>query len=264
MYTKHTFCQHPRNNKQFGFTLIELLVVIAIIALLAAILFPVFGRARENARRSACQSNLKQIGLGILQYAQDYDEKMVPYAITDPSGASSYSWRILIYPYVKSTQLYVCPSNPNSKLNDEGNSADIITKKSYAALAEGNGDGSGDAGGLTPLANGVSNPWTPVVVRSLSSYNDSSKTIIVSERGGEGSGNYRFFIGSVGSVNLFHHLGMPNFLFADGHVKAMKPLATGTPVCMWNLGNSTTLNGPVGPCPPTLLNRLAGAEATMK
>src|SRR5690242_3494722 len=59
-----------------GFTLIELLVVIAIIALLAAILFPVFGRARENARRSSCQSNLKQMALGCIQYAQDYDEKL--------------------------------------------------------------------------------------------------------------------------------------------------------------------------------------------
>src|ERR1043166_4666487 len=61
-----------------GFTLIELLVVISIIALLAAILFPVFSKARENARRASCQSNLKQIGLGILQYAQDSDEVMVP------------------------------------------------------------------------------------------------------------------------------------------------------------------------------------------
>ncbi len=59
---------------KWGFTLIELLVVIAIIAILAAILFPVFARARENARRASCQSNLKQIGLGIFQYAQDYDE----------------------------------------------------------------------------------------------------------------------------------------------------------------------------------------------
>ncbi len=64
-----------KNSKRFAFTLIELLVVIAIIAILAAILFPVFARARENARRSSCQSNLKQIGLGVMQYIQDYDEK---------------------------------------------------------------------------------------------------------------------------------------------------------------------------------------------
>src|SRR5687768_5924591 len=69
-------CRRKRNGALKGFTLIELLVVIAIIAILAAILFPVFARARENARRSSCQSNLKQIGLGFAQYTQDYDEKM--------------------------------------------------------------------------------------------------------------------------------------------------------------------------------------------
>ncbi|MBC8104296.1 MAG: DUF1559 domain-containing protein, partial [Cytophagales bacterium] len=82
-----------RKSSRAGFTLIELLVVIAIIAILAAILFPVFARARENARRASCQSNLKQIGLGLIQYSQDYDEKLVPadsssvgfngYALTD-------------------------------------------------------------------------------------------------------------------------------------------------------------------------------------
>ena len=74
-----------------GFTLIELLVVIAIIAILAAILFPGFARARENARRSSCQSNLKQIGLSALQYAQDYDEKWMPHedAYRFPNGAPS-------------------------------------------------------------------------------------------------------------------------------------------------------------------------------
>src|SRR5688500_12088066 len=96
-----------RKEKQ-GFTLIELLVVIAIIAILAAILFPVFARARENARRASCQSNLKQIGLGIAQYTQDYDERMVP---SYQSDSNSPPWQTLLQPYVKSAQIFRCPSN---------------------------------------------------------------------------------------------------------------------------------------------------------
>ena len=81
-------------RKKFGFTLIELLVVFAIIAILAAILFPVFARARENARRASCQSNLKQIGLGIMQYTQDYDEKMPRmFYYIDDDGSSSFRVR---------------------------------------------------------------------------------------------------------------------------------------------------------------------------
>ncbi len=102
-----------------AFTLIELLVVIAIIAILASILFPVFGRARENARRSSCQSNLKQQGLGVLQYVQDYDEKypMAYYYLNDTNGTGGYrQWSRLIGPYVKSDQLFVCPSDPSGGL----------------------------------------------------------------------------------------------------------------------------------------------------
>src|SRR5688572_5225460 len=104
-----------------GFTLIELLVVIAIIAILAAILFPVFGRARENARRSSCQSNLKQIGLGLYQYLQDNDEIFPIYYSGTTNGASNpnpatatYKWMDSIYPYVKSEQLFTCPSDSNA------------------------------------------------------------------------------------------------------------------------------------------------------
>src|SRR5688572_18777417 len=92
---------HPAQSRKQGFTLIELLVVIAIIAILAAILFPVFARARENARRASCQSNLKQIGLGIAQYSQDYDEKLTP-CYDSQTSASSLPWQSLIQPYVKS------------------------------------------------------------------------------------------------------------------------------------------------------------------
>lgn len=94
-----------KTQRKFAFTLIELLVVIAIIGILAAILFPVFGRARENARRSSCQSNLKQIGLAMAQYQQDYDERTL--VVDEPLG---YTWFIPIQPYIKSTQVFRCPS----------------------------------------------------------------------------------------------------------------------------------------------------------
>lgn len=100
----------PMRGRRQAFTLIELLIVIAIIALLAAILFPVFGRARENARRSSCQSNMKQLGLGMLQYSQDYDEKLVQLYFGTNNTASQCTWRYMIFPYVKNTQVYFCPS----------------------------------------------------------------------------------------------------------------------------------------------------------
>src|SRR6056297_1745410 len=92
-----------------GFTLIELLVVIAIIAILAAILFPVFARAREKARQSACLSNVKQIGLGFMMYAQDYDERLCPsYLAGNPD--SNNRWDEMLQPYLKNEQILRCPS----------------------------------------------------------------------------------------------------------------------------------------------------------
>ena len=96
------------NGRTKGFTLIELLVVIAIIAILAAILFPVFARARENARRTSCLSNVKQWGLAIMQYTQDYDEKL-PGALKY-EGTAVVSWVTLLQPYARSTQMYTCPN----------------------------------------------------------------------------------------------------------------------------------------------------------
>jgi len=119
--------------KRKGFTLIELLVVIAIIAILAAILFPVFAKAREKARQSSCASNLKQVGLAITQYAQDYDEALTPcrvnYHGTVPPGTQNKDWIInkcgdhvafwinLLDPYVKNSQIFVCPSGTVNDIN---------------------------------------------------------------------------------------------------------------------------------------------------
>ena len=133
-----------------GFTLIELLVVIAIIAILASILFPVFARARENARRASCQSNLKQIGLGFMMYTQDYDEKYPPrlmgtwgtdstyvvqtdssmpgylFTSSDGSGSGHYAtWMDILQPYLKSTQIFVDPSVSSTTYPSYGYNANV-------------------------------------------------------------------------------------------------------------------------------------------
>ena len=95
--------------RRHGFTLIELLVVIAIIAILAAILFPVFARAREKARQSSCLSNTKQLALSVLMYVQDYDESFM-FANLNPPGTY---WYVAAEPYIKNAQIRVCPSKSN-------------------------------------------------------------------------------------------------------------------------------------------------------
>jgi prepilin-type N-terminal cleavage/methylation domain-containing protein/prepilin-type processing-associated H-X9-DG protein len=135
-----------------GFTLIELLVVIAIIAILASILFPVFGRARENARRSSCQSNLKQIGLGLVQYVQDNDG-WSPGSVTfgkQISGANAAtSWPTTIFPYVKSEQIFACPSGESSKVKRS-----ILGPASTRTYCGASTDGDGSDANTIQLLNG--------------------------------------------------------------------------------------------------------------
>src|SRR5438093_8727534 len=107
-------------KKRNGFTLIELLVVIAIIAILAAILFPVFAQAREKARSATCLSNFKQIGVGVLMYVQDWDDTYPNNRLFTFKGGAEGSkllvtWKTATAPYVKNLDVYKCPSNKQNK-----------------------------------------------------------------------------------------------------------------------------------------------------
>lgn len=216
-----------------GFTLIELLVVIAIISILAAILFPVFARARENARRASCMSNLKQIGLGILQYTQDYDEKYPPNwncqtstascpaeeLDTDsskPSGVFNASgsgggsghyrtWMDFIFPYVKSIQIFVCPSSVVAKTSPN---------YGYSVAFGGNSNYYASFGGT----------GTSYIPLAMAAVTRPAEVICVSEY----SSNYSFTAlpynmssnAAIATNNIVTpHLDGGNQVFADGHVK---------------------------------------------
>jgi prepilin-type N-terminal cleavage/methylation domain-containing protein/prepilin-type processing-associated H-X9-DG protein len=240
-----------------AFTLIELLVVIAIIAILAAILFPVFGRARENARRSSCQSNLKQIGLGMIQYAQDYDERMVP--ARNGAVVGNTPWHHLLQPYIKSVQLFKCPSNTSTdNVQNTGGAAPNPPAIPVSYIGNG-GNENADWGGNRPMddTNGEAlsnfdNPATTIVVHEVRNHNEARLNSV-----GDFTVNTpdRYFT---------NHLGMSNFLFFDGHVKALKPSATGTPLNMWTLENRTAqANNTTGPAPTTLLTALSTMQTAM-
>ena len=228
--------RHEFERPTKGFTLIELLVVIAIIALLAAILFPVFGRARENARRASCQSNLKQLGLGLMQYVQDYDE-FTPHqafsttfysAVCDfmnpAATACSYTGFgyagapnvfASIFPYVKSKEIYTCPSAPIIPGSPGATTEPTaLSKTSY-------------------IVNGV------LAQKNAARFVNSSEMIFMQEH--SRAVNYAFaypqpfnyaanpptwtyWHNSLSGTELFNniHFEGGNLLFADGHVKWRK------------------------------------------
>jgi prepilin-type N-terminal cleavage/methylation domain-containing protein/prepilin-type processing-associated H-X9-DG protein len=171
------FCLVARCKRGFktgGFTLVELLTVIAIIAIIAAILFPAFTRAREQARRASCASNMKQLALGMMQYTQDFDEKMPRYSHGGGfNGSDGYNdadgirWGDMIFPYVKNIQIYACPSDSvHIRMFPAGNYLDVDTY-SY--------------GYSTPDTQIEFNSGFGVASRSLAEIEDPSGTIMLAD-----------------------------------------------------------------------------------
>ena len=212
--------KHSRNSR--AFTLIELLVVIAIISIIASILFPVFARARENARRASCMSNLKQMALGMMMYVQDYDETF-PRAHVYLNGSSTATfWWKTIQPYTNSKQLFYCPSSPNA------------------------GNMSVDPQNLEYSINYFVAPTSTAVVK-LSTIQSASTIYLMMDGGGEwvndstvltpgtanGQSSYNPGVGGAGINCSAHitnakylsdcqsgrHFGGENIAFTDGHVK---------------------------------------------
>jgi prepilin-type N-terminal cleavage/methylation domain-containing protein/prepilin-type processing-associated H-X9-DG protein len=227
-----------RQNMKKGFTLIELLVVISIIAIIAAILFPVFARARENARRASCQSNLKQIGLGVMQYVQDYDD-CYPFK----------TWVNDTEPYLKSTEILNDPSGNRNNAGAFLKKYPIVSNVGYSMNL---GKGDTPNGPASRYPGDVFSGWpTPAwTVRKMSSVAVPATTVWFSDSAGGANhgywGPYAYhptrdpescgggsplsvpypFWGThcQGGSAMFpaYHLDTMNVLYCDGHVKSMK------------------------------------------
>ena len=272
----------PKSRR--GFTLIELLVVIAIIAILAAILFPVFQKVRENARKASCQSNMKQIGLAIVQYTQDSDE-IFP---VGRDGGNNTCWQEKIYPFVKSTGVFVCPDYTVGPVNVHNQYILRTTDGSYLNPVPIPASYVGCCGAppnfgassypssasyypATALAlpysyGGVTNvPFVPQYnnqgfnATPVAKIDYPSSTIAVYDGKPDPNNDD---IGWVGGLAMQNHSGRCNYLFCDGHVKTMKPMQTGYPINMWNGGNTQypgdTTPGPARGFSPKDTNVIGG------
>jgi len=233
--------------KRRGFTLIELLVVIAIIAILAAILFPVFARARDAARKATCQSNLKQIGLAFRMYTADYDERTPNNRYPDPDGdgpiadpnpstdcvaltsRSAYRGWISnsLMPYAKNGGIWACPSYAGTNINFDGTCTDPAYQGSdkrhkvgYAFNYIGVNSGTGNTGNSMP-------GWGTVEAACLRPADqaimwDSANRWVDFNGGFWGNRDINQWI-DLKNPNYGHwHSEQANFLFADGHVKTGK------------------------------------------
>jgi prepilin-type N-terminal cleavage/methylation domain-containing protein/prepilin-type processing-associated H-X9-DG protein len=209
------------SSRRRGFTLIELLVVIAIIAILAAILFPVFAKAREKGRQASCESNLKQIGIAVLSYTQDYDETLPscsfnacgndPWTIWPTTQPGASGWEALfegpIQPYIKNDQVLICPSASGGLWGVSGYGYNqYIYDHDYnvstlAALSNAPAGVAKISVACDTYASGVYMDW------------DTSD--------GSTDGMARLRYGN-DSTFVARHIGGGNVLYADGHVKVLQ------------------------------------------
>lgn len=233
-----------RHNKAAGFTLIELLVVISIIAILAALLFPTFARARESARRASCASNLKQIGLAMLQYAQDNDERCLPGATGD-GVTNGLGWMCIIQPYLKSTQILICPSDGDrsTSLDNPINGRWFSGMTAFHVSYAYNGHISGtNLGGATEADKAI----IDASAVSLALIQNPTTTVMATDSGANPSTNINpllwtpkkgawiledarlSMVKEPSDVNynvaapIARHMETTNVLWVDGHVKASR------------------------------------------
>ncbi len=197
-----------------GFTLIELLVVIAIIAILAAILFPVFARAREKARQASCMSNVKQISLGFQMYTSDYDD-MYPASWYVANNQDGYVAVDTIYPYVKNYQLFQCPSRKTLNPLPLAGAIPSMNRNGLAYATNTNYWGGNNGAGIAcnhPMGRDLSVITTP------------AETILIMDYYGafEAAAQYSINANIInGSTEIFRHSETANFGFCDGHAKAL-------------------------------------------
>jgi prepilin-type N-terminal cleavage/methylation domain-containing protein/prepilin-type processing-associated H-X9-DG protein len=258
-----------RNASGTGFTLIELLVVIAIIAILAAILFPVFAAAREKARATTCTSNERQLMLGMLQYTQDYDEVWPCGSYYATNG--QYGWTQMIYPYVKSYGVYLCPddlTHPNGSLGvsysmpDNENGGGTAPGGPWVSAAPGNRYESGMAGWIdgssfvkhAHIDADIQSPdttialaeyFSPLNVIGATVGHDTVVSVSVSfPCSGFGAADPSEPLAQDGFVAQHKpvHNGGWNYGFTDGHVKWLRPEMTMGPTEACLLGSSAWPN----------------------